>query len=200
MNFFKCLRKDSLATAVAYLITGIILVLFPETTAKTIGYAFACVLLALGIGNIFNYMMRDARTIFYHNDLVLASILLVAGVAVFINVEAVVGFIPFILGVFVLISGVLKLQNAMNLKRLNQGGSAMVLILAIANVLFGVILILNPFHAVVSLIMILGIGLIFSGITDLIVNICIAKKIRIYDEDNSIIEGVVVSEENENHV
>lgn len=197
MGLLKSLKKDMVVAAVIYILVGLVLIFFPETTARTIGYTFACVLLLLGLRCIFNYMMRDVQLTFYYNDLVGAALFIISSVAVFIHVEAVVSFIPFILGVFVTISGVLKLQNAMNLKRLNTGGSITVLLLAVLNTLFGIVLILNPFNAMATLVRIIGIGLLFSGITDFITTILIAKKIRVYMDANGVIKGEVLEKESE---
>jgi uncharacterized membrane protein HdeD (DUF308 family) len=192
MKFLKSIRKETLAAAIMYIAAGLILVLFPETTARTIGYAFACILLILGLRSVFNYMMREVCVSFYHYDLVIASILIIASVAVFINVDAVVGFIPFILGIFVTISGAIKLQNAIDLKRLNNGGFFMVFIFALVNIVLGIILILNPFDAMTTLIVLIGIGLIYSGITDLTTMIFITRKIKKYEQANSVIEGEIL--------
>lgn len=191
-DLFKSFKKETLAAAVLYILAGIVLLIFPDTTARTIGYVFACILLAIGLKCIFNYMMMDVRVAFYHYDLVGAAVLIIASIAVFINVDAVVAFIPFILGIFVTISGVIKLQNAINLRRLNNGGSVMVFIFAIVNIILGIVLILNPFSAMTTLIRIIGIGLIFSGITDAVTMICISKRVKAYEDANSIIEGEIL--------
>lgn len=197
MNLLKNMKKDTLAAAIVYIFAGLFLLIFPETTAKTIGYAFACILLVMGLRSIFNYMMRDVSVVFYHNDLVIAAVLILASVCVFINVEAVVSIIPFVLGIIVAISGVIKLQNAINLKRLNHGGAMMVFILAAVNIIFGIVLLVNPFKAMATLIRIIGIGLVFSGVTDCFTLFCIARKIRLYEENNSVIEGEVLTETEE---
>lgn len=197
MNIIKNIKKETMVTAVAYILAGLFLLAFPKTTARSIGYAFACVLLIMGLRSLFNYMMRDVSVMFYHNDLVIAAIFIIASVGVFINVEAVVSLIPFILGIIVTISGVIKLQNAINLKRLNHGGAMMVFLLAAANIIFGIVLIVNPFKVMTTLIRIIGIGLIFSGVTDCVTLFCIAKKMRLYEENNSVIEGKVLTETEE---
>lgn len=192
MNILKNLKRETIISSIVYILAGIILIIFPQTTARTIGYAFACILILLGIRCIIKYMKRDIKMAFYHYDLVTAAVLILASVCVFINVDAVVAFIPFILGIFVTISGVIKLQNALDLWRLQNGGSVMVFILAVINVVFGIVLIVNPFGAMATLIRIIGIGLIYSGVTDLITVLCISGKIKRYEEANGIIEGEVI--------
>lgn len=194
MNIIKNIKKETMAAAVVYICSGLFLTVFPETTAKSIGYVIACFLLIMGLRSIFNYMMRDVSVVFYHNDLVVAALFILASIGVFINVEAVVSVIPFILGIIVSISGVIKLQNAINLKRLNHGGALTVFILAAANIIFGVVLIINPFQVMTTLIRIVGIGLIFSGVTDCFTLFSIAKKIKMYEESNSVIEGKIIAE------
>lgn len=192
MNILKNLKRETIISSIAYILAGIVLIIFPQTTARTIGYAFACILILLGLRCIFKYMMRDIKVAFYHYDLVTAAVLILASVYVFINVDAVVAFIPFILGIFVTISGVIKLQNALDLWRLKNGGSVMVFMLAVVNVIFGIVLMVNPFGAMATFIRIIGIGLIYSGVTDLITILCISGKLKKYENANDIIEGEVI--------
>ena len=48
--------------------------------------------------------------------------------------------------------------------------------LAIINIIFGIVLLINPFSADIQKIL-LGIALIYSGVTDLFVTIAISKKL-----------------------
>lgn len=199
MDIFKVFKKESIIAAVLYVIAGLVLIIFPETTAKTIGYVFAGVLIILGIKNIINYFKREIALTFYHNDLVIAAICIIAGITVAVKVEAVVSFIPFILGVFVTISGIIKLQNALNLRRMNNGGSLMVLIMAVINIIIGLMLTFNPFKFVASLIRIIGIGLFLSGVTDIITIIFIGNKMKNYRDgyytQKDVINGEVLGDE-----
>ena len=63
------------------------------------------------------------------------------GAVVLYKVEIVISLIPFILGVLVLCSGCSKLQDAIDLKRLDYGSWLGLLIVAAINIILGVVLI-----------------------------------------------------------
>jgi uncharacterized membrane protein HdeD (DUF308 family) len=72
------------------------------------------------------------------------------------------------LGIVILINGIVKLQQVAELVRMNEGGWLFIAILAAVNIIIGIVAILNPFDTANLLIRVIGIGLLYGGITDLI--------------------------------
>ena len=85
----------------------------------------------------------------YSNEFVFGILGIVLGAVVLYKVEIVISLIPFILGVLVLCSGCSKLQDAIDLKRLDYGSWLGLLIVAAINIILGVVLIYNPFKAAI---------------------------------------------------
>ncbi len=187
MEIFKQMNKNAAITAVMYIIVGIILTFFPASTARTIGYAFATVILIVGLGFLYRFIIKETAYCFVGNELVIGIVLVLASIYVYVRVDSVVSIIPVLLGIVVVVSGISKLQNAIGLRKMQYQGSTAVLAFAVLNILFGVILVLNPFSAVTTLIMLIGLGLIFSGITDLVTAFWIARNIYKVDKDQEII-------------
>ncbi|MGN0513587.1 MAG: DUF308 domain-containing protein [Lachnospiraceae bacterium] len=177
MNIFKAMKKNVIVTSSIYIIVGLILAIFPGSTARTIGYAFATVILIAGLGFLYRFIVKDCVYSFVGNELVVGIVLVLASVFVYARVEDVMSFIPLLLGILILVSGLSKLQNAIGLHRMQYRGSKVVLIMAILNILLGILLILNPFDAITTLIMLIGIGLILSGLTDIITSLWIAGNV-----------------------
>lgn len=177
MEILKEMKRNAVITSTIYIIVGLVLTLFPASTARTIGYAFATVILIAGLGFLYRFVVKDAAYSFVGNELVIGTVLVLASIFVFVRVESVVSFIPVLLGVVVMVSGITKLQNAIGLQKMRYQGSTAVLIFAVLNILFGIVLVFNPFSAVTTLIMLIGLGLVFSGVTDLITTFWIAKNI-----------------------
>ncbi|MCM1467604.1 MAG: DUF308 domain-containing protein [Alistipes sp.] len=195
MEILKEMKRNAVITSTIYIIVGLILTFFPASTARTIGYAFATVILIVGLGFLYRFIVKDAAYSFVGNELVIGTVLVLASIFVFVRVESVVSFIPILLGVVVMVSGITKLQNAIGLQKMQYQGSTAVLIFAVLNILFGLVLIFNPFSAVTTLIMLIGIGLVFSGVTDLITTFWIAKNIYKVGRGGTIVmEGREIEE------
>ena len=69
-NKGKGFRLELLLSSVMYVIAGAILLLFPETTAKTICYLIAIVVMAIGLIKVLTYLARGLEQNMYKNDLV----------------------------------------------------------------------------------------------------------------------------------
>ena len=137
------------------------------------------------------YFTYDARDSFYRNDFLFGLIGIAIGALIFLRKDIFASLIPFILGIAILISGFVKLQDAIDASRLGYKNSIIYIILAVINIIAGVVVILNPFTTAVMLFMIIGISLIFSGISDIISTVYLSRKIKkIYNQMNkNIIEA-----------
>ena len=136
------------------------------------------------------YRIDRGRTgIYYHNEFVFGILGIVLGAVVLYKVEIVISLIPFILGVLVLCSGCSKLQDAIDLKRLDYGSWLGLLIVAAINIILGVVLIYNPFKAAILLFRVLGVVLILSGAGDCFSTIYFARKLRRFKQEQDALDS-----------
>lgn len=189
MKLFKEMKWDALLTGVLYVLLGIVSLVLPETMEKTLGYLLAVVLILAGAVSMIAYLLRDAHQNYYHNDFLHGLIGIGLGILVLSKVEVIIALIPFLLGVLVLISGCSKLQDVIDMKRMNYGNWIVMLIFAVINVIFGILLMCNPFESANLLFRLIGIGLIFSGLTDCLTTCYFARKIRRYFSEKSALES-----------
>lgn len=189
MKILKEMKWEALLTGVMYIMLGIVALVIPETMVKTLGYLIGIVLILAGAVSMICYLLRDAHQNYYHNDFVSGLIGIVLGCAVLYKVEFIISLVPFLLGVLVLISGCAKLQDVIDMKRMNYGNWIVMLVLAGINVALGILLICNPFKAATLLFRLIGAGLIFSGITDCITTVYFANKIKNYLKESQAVES-----------
>lgn len=187
MKILKEMKRNAVITSALYIIAGLILTFFPASIAVMLGYVFATVILIVGLSFLYRFIIKDVVYTFVGNELVIGTVLVLASIFVYAKADTVVSIIPVLLGIVVLVSGITKLQNAIGLQKMQYQGSTAVLIFAVLNILFGIILVLNPFSAVTTLIMLIGLGLVFSGVTDLITTFWIAKNLSKMSQGEEII-------------
>lgn len=180
MKFLKELKWDALLTGILYILLGIVALVIPETMEKTLGYLLAVVLILAGAVSMIGYLLRDAHQNYYHNDFLYGLIGIGLGIFVLFKVEFIIAMIPFILGVLVLISGCSKLQDVIDMRRMEYGNWVVMLVFAVCNVGLGILLMCNPFQSANLLFRLIGIGLILSGATDCFTTLFFARKIRKY--------------------
>ena len=180
MKVFKEMKWDALLTGALYVILGLASLVIPETMEKTIGYLIGSVLIVAGAVSMISYLLRDAYQNYYHNDFFHGLVAIGAGILVLVKVEIIVALIPFLLGVMILVSGCSKLQDVIDMKRTEYGNWVVMLAFAAGNLLVGILLMVCPIESAHLLFRLLGLGLIFSGITDCVTTIYFARKIRAY--------------------
>ena len=177
MSLLKQLKWNLILLAVIFIALGIVLILWPGATMKTICYLLAAMLLALGVASLINYLRKDISGIIYRYDLVVGLCAILGGILVVVKVDKLTGLIPAVLGFLVTMSGILKMQNSVDMLRLGHGTWHVAFAMAIVNIVAGIVLLMNPFEAAQILIMCLGIALVYSGITDLYVTISISRRL-----------------------
>ena len=197
MKFLKELKWDALFTGVLYILLGIVALLIPETMERLLGYLIGAVLILAGAVSMISYLLRDAHQNYYHNDFLHGLIGIVLGIMILYKVNIIISLVPVVLGVLVLVSGLSKLQDVIDLKRMEYGNWIVMLVLAIINLVLGLVLIFNPMKTAAVLFRLLGVGLIFSGVTDCFTTLYFAKKIRNYLAELNAIDGTFVEIVNE---
>ena len=189
MSLLKQLKWNLILLAVIFIALGIVLILWPGATMKTICYLLAAMLLALGVASLINYLRKDISGIIYRYDLVVGLCAILGGILVIVKVDKLTALIPAVLGFLVTMSGILKMQNSVDMLRLGHGTWHVAFAMAIVNIVAGIVLLMNPFEAAQILIMCIGIALVYSGITDLYVTISISRRL------SKIKTEIVVAEE-----
>ncbi len=178
MKTLKKIKWNVIISSVIYVALGVILLLWPEEMAKNICYVIGVIAIAVGIVNLIDYIRKDYSVDAYRYNLVYGLVCILFGVFVFVKVDTVVSIIPFLLGFAVTISGLLKFQNAVDLVRMKYSGWGIVMIVSVLNIAFGIVLIMNPFTSAMVLFICIGIGMIYSGVSDLIATIMLSRSIK----------------------
>ena len=177
MSLLKQLKWNLILLAVIFIALGIVLILWPGATMKTICYLLAAMLLAIGVVSLINYLRKDISGIIYRYDLVVGLCAILGGILVIVKVDKLTDLIPAVLGFLVTMSGIMKMQNSVDMLHLGHGTWHVAFAMAIVNIVAGIVLLMNPFEAAQILIMCLGIALVYSGITDLYVTISISRRL-----------------------
>lgn len=181
-------NKGAILTSILTALCGLVLVIWPSEIKKGICYAIATAIVIVGVVYIIQYAKKDVMRDFYRKDLTIGLIMLTLGIIAFIKWEAILNVIPVLLGILILYSGLSKLQNALDLMRLKAKSWLAIMIISILNILFGIIMIVEPAWVMDMLFVLLGIGLLFGGITDIVTMIFFQSHLKKMPNDSDIIE------------
>ena len=162
--------------AAAYIAVGIILITHPGATGILICRAAGALAMLLGGFRVFTALRARGADWFFQLDLIVGVLLLAFGIFAMAQPRVVLSILPVVLGVYLVTECVGKVQRAMILKRNGYPRWWTVLSLGPLTGLLGVLLIVNPFQAVETSLMVLGISLAFNGVSDLWILWCFASQ------------------------
>ncbi|MGN0314163.1 MAG: HdeD family acid-resistance protein [Fusicatenibacter sp.] len=166
-QFFKDLKNSFLLSAVVSIILGIVLIVYPVKTSLMICYIAGILLIFCGVVALIRYFSAKDQPFFYRYDLFIGLVLILAGFFVVFQSDLVIAFIPVVIGLIILINGLMSLQKAFHLKRSGFGHWWIEFLLALLTSVLGLIICMNPFDAIATTNIFIGICLIYSGLSDL---------------------------------
>ena len=162
-------KKDliqQIITAVIYIAVGLILALNPDMSATIICTGIGVCALGYGAITILFYFLRrsdeDASRLTLPVGIAFAAL----GAFCLIAPSVVLSIIPLIFGIVLLIDGAEKLGRALELRRTGFARWGVVASVAVIIMVFGVMLVTQPFVAVESVMIMFGALLAADGLMD----------------------------------
>lgn len=175
----KEMKWNMLLSAALYMVMGLILLIFPGIIDHAICYMVAGIAIVTGMVNMALYFTRSITKNYYRNDFVTGLLLIILGICLIYKVDLVIALVPFLIGLCIVVSGLFKLQGALDIQHMG-GNAALVLGGAVINIVIGVLLVISPVKSALLLKRLLGLGLLFSGVTDMASTLYLSSKMHNY--------------------
>ena len=154
------MKKYDLLTSIILLVLGILLLFIPGSIVTTVIRIFGIVILVVGILSVLN----SSRNKTNNTDLVYGILISILGIVFISNPQTIASIIPFILGVWIIIKSLFKLQFISTLRK-SSVDYIKPLVINIITLILGIVLVFNPFKGAETLIRIIGIFMIaYSGL------------------------------------
>ena len=168
-RFLNIVRSNNLVQAVLCIAFGLFLMLYPSITIHGIIMLFGVAMTLMGVGSLASYFrQRSAR---YHDMGMLMTgvfYLIVAAIA-FIFPKALASFFSVVLGLVLILCAIVNLVRAFDLRRYGSGVWIAVLAAALLVGAGGVLVVVNPFGATMTFVLVLGAVFIVNGAVDLFI-------------------------------
>ncbi|MBR2188729.1 MAG: DUF308 domain-containing protein [Eubacterium sp.] len=159
----KHVKLNITLSAVLTVILGVVLVIWPGETVETFARIFGVLLLLAGAVLLIT-ALRSFRP-----ALIGALLLLAVGIWAFANPKALTSILPVAAGVLLITHGVQDLALLPSLKRYRADKWGVTILFAIFSIGFGVLCIARAFGIVKLLMVIIGLMLIYDGVTDMVI-------------------------------
>lgn len=162
----KEIKWNFILSALLYLILGVVLTFWPDASAKVLCYCIGGVVTAYGLFNIAAYFFRRGLE-GLHPELLGGILALAFGVFTLIRPTVIASILPFVLGLIIVVDGVINLKRALTMRSLKFSKWWVYLLLSLLTVALGVVAVLNPFDSLTLLLRLIGLVLIYEGVSDL---------------------------------
>lgn len=162
----KEIKWNFILSALLYLILGVVLTGWPDASARMLCYCIGGVVTAYGLFNIAAYFFRRGLE-GLHLELLGGILALAFGVFTLVRPTVIASILPFVLGLIIVVDGVINLKRALTMKSLAFSKWWVYLLLSLLTVALGAVAVLNPFDSLTLLLRLIGLVLIYEGLSDL---------------------------------
>ena len=176
MQFFRR-HRTSLTLALVELIVGILLLISPTGFTRGILMVSGALLAALGLWSVIRYFRTEAAVAAREQTLARGLAMLLIGLFALLQADWLLGLFPVLTvlyGAASLLTGLYKVQRAVDIRRLGLGSGLMAGISAASTLLFAAIILLNPFATIQALWVFTGLVLIGEALLDILA--CIQRR------------------------
>ena len=165
----------SLISSGVILVLGLLLFFKSSVTLTGISYIFGGLIIAIGVLAIVRFISNNHSDISNQLNIIYGIICIISGIFFIEKPEIIGSIIPVVMGIGIIISSSLKIQQSFNLKSLNSSYFFWSFVTALLSLICGVVLLFNPFKGAVIITKVIGIFLVMYAILD-ICNTVVLKK------------------------
>ena len=205
MSYLKNLKWEMIIYSLLSILMGILMWKYPGKIMTGVCVILAIILFIMGIRNIIEYKRSNAIKDFYRYELVGGIVLIAAGILVLACMKLILSIITYVIAVIIIISGLMKVENAIDLKRMGNHWVPL-LVFAIICILLGISVLMMPMNSndngtkTAGDFFVQCTGVIFAvtGLIDLITTLSVSGKIKrwtieqiAFDADRDIEDEII---------
>ena len=172
-EYLKKIKWESLFTALFAVVIGILFLCFPNSSSNVLCYAGGAIFITLGAIYCIRYIFSDR--IFGSYIFIFSLLMIVFGIFCLVKPETIKAVITVVFGIFLLIDGIVKMQEGIELSRAYVKGWWTVAALGILTIALGVVVMFGTFENVMIF---AGVSLIIDGICDAVTTLVFSSKIK----------------------
>ena len=191
-EFLKQIKADYLLSSILCILLGVVFIIWKDGVLGVMGSMFAILLIIIGVvylGSFFLNLVTNGVSV------LMGIIILAVGIWFFIEPSVIVSLIPIVIGVVLLFHGIRALKETLESKKYGFSSWGVNLVLALLCIVFGIICIFDAFGVMEKAIMLVGIILVFNGISNIWIAGTATHAAKDYARKNETVDVEFVDEE-----
>lgn len=191
-SILKRIKTNAVISAALYILLGFALLLRPELSTSVLCTALGVVLILRGAADILDFAFHRDGSLYYTLHLVGGVILCAVGLWLVFQPTLIAVVIPRVIGVLILFHGLKNLGDALTLRKNTSPKALAAMILGVLTMVLGALLVANPFSAFATVVQIIGIVLIYDGVSDIWITAEVSKAVKLSEKE---LQGTVIDVE-----
>lgn len=202
MSYLKNLKWEMILFSLTSIAVGILMFLYPSQIINAMCIVLASILFIMGARYLLEYRRNNALSNFYRYEMVAGVALILGGIAVICCMKLILSMVTYIIAIIIIISGLMKVENAIDLKRMGRNWIPL-MVFAVICIMLGISVLMMPMDhndngtttAGDFLIQCSGVIFAVTGFIDLITTLSVSGKIKVwtvernaYEADSDIID------------
>ena len=188
MNYLKSLKWEMVVFSLGCIAMGILMAFFPQDVEKIMAICLGILMFVYAIRHTLEYFRRRRMEGFTAYELVLAVIFVILGIICLTQMHKLITLLAYFVAAIVLVSGLLKIEGAFDLKRMGSKWIPM-LVIGVIFVLLAIVFFLYPPQEGKdkgqTLVAAAGFALLFVGVVNFITTLAVSGKINRWTKTQS---------------
>ena len=177
-DYIKKYEGCSIIVSILMICLSLFLMFKPLESLEVFTVIFAIIILLSGLGYLISYFTISKESRLFSIDLLLGLVTIISGIMLLVYKKDVINIFPVILGIWIIISNLFKLQLSINLSLFLDNTYLGLVLITILMIVFGLLLIINPFASFMTITVTAGILLLITEVVNLIESIYIIIKLK----------------------
>ena len=173
-KIFNRITNTALLTSILAIIIGLVFIVYPDMTLETLGIVGAIYLIVNGIAMIV-LELKLSKVYVPFESMINGVLSIILGIVLFAYPNSASILLTIAFGIWIIVSSINNIKIALFLRKIESFPTALMILFSILEIILGVLVIVNPFEASITLTLYLGIVLIVNSVFN-IVDVLILKK------------------------
>ena len=176
-NYVRKLGRNSIIFSILLLVFGLFMFIRPISTINILMIIFGAILVIDGLVHLVSYFSIKNEYRFFSSELAQAIIYIILGFVIVCDYNRISEFLPIILGVWIIIDSIFRLQISLNIRDIYDSHWGLLLAMSIITGLLGMIILFNPFESLSLFIRIGGAILMFCELISIFEDFSIISRV-----------------------
>jgi predicted phage tail protein len=184
-ELMRRIRADYMLSSLLCIAMGIVFIANPDSVSSVIGTVCAVVLIVIGVVYLGSYFLHVVTG---GISAAMGAVVLLLGVWVLLQPQIVTTLVPIVIGVVLLAHGFRGFRESLATRKFGSDAWGIGAVLAVISMVLGVVCIVDAFGVVNLAIKLIGVALIYNGVSNIYIAIASSRSERRYSKNHETID------------